>query len=158
MTSEALILMVDRSEVQLRETARMAEALQRLVSSPEIARANQERIELVFHGYDEDTRELWEITEVREFVAELDEGFPYWLFFCAQGPGLQCLLRCFLPPFLTAEAEARLFPARINDLFERRWGPAAEEVARFAGLAPPEIDALVARIVAYFSGDTHDRA
>lgn len=40
-----------------------------------------ERISISFEGYNEDNRELDEIPEVRDFIYELDDKFPYWLFF-----------------------------------------------------------------------------
>lgn len=64
---------------------------------------------------------------------------------------MTCLLLCFLPPFLTNEAKAKILPERANDLLERRWGPAAEQVARFAGLTDAEIGALIGRVSAFLN-------
>ena len=48
--------------------------------------------------------------EVSNFVCELDQQFPFWLFFLSKRHrGLQCLLFCFLPPFLTEAGRARSF-------------------------------------------------
>jgi hypothetical protein len=149
---DPLVLVIGRDEVEAGEVTRMYELLSSLAKTPEQARRYQESIGLAFHGYDDDTRELWEIEQVRSFVADLDEMFPYWLFFMKQSPSLQCLLLCFLPPFLTREAKARIFPERINNLLERRWGPAAEQVARSAGLTDAELAALVDRIARYLNG------
>src|SRR5438093_866310 len=38
------------------------------------------RLALAFHGYDTDSRELWQVPEVRVFVRALDEAFPYWFY------------------------------------------------------------------------------
>ena len=74
-----------------------------------------ERVEISFHGYDHTPQELFEIPEVRNFVYQLDEQFPFWLFFLSKRHlGLQCLLFCFLPPFLTEDARSRIFPERIG--------------------------------------------
>ena len=37
-------------------------------------------IQLSFSGYDTDTRELWDIPEVRRFVQSLDQDFPFWFY------------------------------------------------------------------------------
>jgi hypothetical protein len=34
-------------------------------------------------GYNDDPRELCEISEVRYFIKELDSHFPYWFYFCS---------------------------------------------------------------------------
>lgn len=39
------------------------------------------RVELAFSGYSNDPRELYDIPEVRNFCAELDDAFPYWFYF-----------------------------------------------------------------------------
>lgn len=83
---DSLTIGIDRSEVDLNESARASELLRSFVTSPESARAHQERVEFAFRGYDEDSRELWEIPEVRRFLADLDEEFPYWLFSYGKGP------------------------------------------------------------------------
>ena len=38
-------------------------------------------VTLVFHGYDDDPRELEAIPEVRVWFAKLVEAWPYWSFF-----------------------------------------------------------------------------
>lgn len=149
---DPLVLVIGRDEVEAGEVTRVYELLSSLAKTPEQARRYQESIELAFHGYDEDARELWEIEQVRQFVADLDEMFPYWLFFLKQSPSLQCLLLCLLPPFLTREAKAKIFPGRIDNLIERRWGPAAEQVARSARLSDEELAALVGRVARYLNG------
>ena len=42
------------------------------------------RLVLVIDGYDHDPRELFEIQEVRAYVAKLDAAWPYWYFFLNQ--------------------------------------------------------------------------
>jgi len=40
-----------------------------------------ERVDFAITGYDGDPRALWQIHEVREFVAELDRRFSGWMFY-----------------------------------------------------------------------------
>ena len=53
------------------------------------------RVAVVFHGYSDDSRELYEIPEVRRFCAELDGAFPYWFYFLsAEGVTLGVIACC----------------------------------------------------------------
>ena len=55
-----------------------------------------ERYELLFEGYDDDPRDVWEIPDVRDFACAMDAEFPYWLFFLEKAgtSGLQALALC----------------------------------------------------------------
>ena len=65
------------------ETQNVELLLNRLypLKRPLLARKLFERISLSIDGYDADNRELWEIEEVRSYIAQLDEKFPYWFYF-----------------------------------------------------------------------------
>lgn len=39
------------------------------------------RFTILFEGYDDDPRDVWDILEVREYVKKLDAEFPYWFYF-----------------------------------------------------------------------------
>ena len=41
----------------------------------------QGKVAVLFEGYDDDPREVYEIPEVRRFCATLDRRFPYWFYF-----------------------------------------------------------------------------
>ena len=60
--------------------------LKSLLGSPETARSFFENIDVSFHGYDDDSRELFEIQGVRDFVNKLDTEFPFWLYFRRTSP------------------------------------------------------------------------
>jgi hypothetical protein len=123
-----------------------------LYESPEAAQSFLERVDIAFHGYDHIREELFEIPAVRNFVYELDQQFPFWLFFLSKRqPGLQCLLHCFLPPFLKEEARNRIFPERINQLLTQRWYPAMAQMCQFAGYSDEHVERLVDRALQYIS-------
>ena len=46
------------------------------------------RVDLAFHGYSNDPRELYEMPEVRRFCAKLDDAFPFWFYFLSTGRGI----------------------------------------------------------------------
>jgi hypothetical protein len=51
-------------------------------------------VRLVFSGYSDDSRELWEIPEVRAYVKKLVEAWPEWMFFLDTSD--QTLQVCFM--------------------------------------------------------------
>jgi hypothetical protein len=151
-TFDPLVVLVSRAEVEAGDVSPALSVLQRLTQSPETAREFFERVDIAFHGYDHDSRELFEIPEVRNFAHRLDEKFPFWLFFLSKRHlGLQCLLFCFLPPFLTEEARSQIFPERIDQLLSRRWFPAMNQVCEYASFSERQIEQLTDRVIHYIT-------
>jgi hypothetical protein len=147
---DPLAVVVSRAEVEAMDTAPALAVLEKLIESPETAREFVERVVIVFHGYDDTRQVLFEIPEVRSFVLQLDQQFPFWLYFLSKHYlGLQCLLLCFLPPFLTPEARSQIFPVRIGELFEKRWFPAMNHICGFVGFSESQIERLTDRAVRY---------
>jgi hypothetical protein len=143
-------ILVSRHCVEDQDTGPVLSVFRRLTESPEVARANMERVDISFDAYDNRRDELHEIVEVRNYVYRLDEEFPFWLFFLSKyGLGLQCVMHCFLPPSLTEEAKARIRPKRLEQLLLDRWFPAMNHISQFAGLTGPEIAKLTERVMMY---------
>jgi hypothetical protein len=144
--------MVSRRDVEAADTSSTLGVLRRLIESPATARQFFERVDIAFHGYDDASEELFEILEVRDFVYKLDEQFPFWLFFLSKHHlGLQCLLLCLLPPFLTETGRSEHFPQRIGELLERRWFPAMNDICKYVGFSQHQIEELTDRIEAYIN-------
>lgn len=149
---DPIAVIISRAEVEAGDIEHVLSTLQRFTLTPETARASFERVDIAFHGYDQDTRELYEIPEVRSFVYQLDEQFPFWLFFLSKRHlGLQCLLLCFLPPYLTEQARSRIFPERINQLLSSRWFPAMNQICEYAGFSERQVKQLTDRVVNYIT-------
>jgi len=149
---EPIIIVVTRSEVERRDTSIVMKPLGDLMRSPERARSFRERIDIAIDGYNEDPRELFEIDEVRAFVRELDGHFPYWLYFLSKEyTGLQCVTLCLLPPFLTREGKQKHFPAKLQEILEKRWQPALEKICSFAGVPESELLEIIERSARYLS-------
>jgi hypothetical protein len=147
---DPLVVVVSRPEVEASDTAPSLSVLRQLTGSPETAMRFFEGVDLQFFGYDQVPEELWEILEVRNFVHKLDEQFPFWLFFLSKHYlGLQCLLLCFLPPFLTQEGRSEIFPERINQLLTRRWFPAMNHICEYVRFSEQEVEQLTDRVLAY---------
>jgi hypothetical protein len=149
---DPLVIVISRDEVEAGDTSPALGVLQQLRQSPESAKEFFERVDIAFHGYDHDSRELFEIPDVRAYSYQLDEQFPFWLFFLSKRHlGLQCMLFCFLPPYLTEEARARIVPERIDQLLMNRWFPAMNQVCKYAGFSEQQIEQLTSRVVGYIT-------
>lgn len=148
--ADFLTVVISKDQVHAGDITTPLGVLQRLLESPDTARDFAERVDVVFHGYDDTTLELFEIPEVREFVTKLDAQFPYWLFFLSKHHlGLQCLMLCFLPPDLTDAARAAIHPQRLGDLLMRRWFPAMNHVCKYAGFSEHEVHSMTDRVESY---------
>jgi len=147
---DPLWIIVSREEVHALDISTPMSVLTNLLRSPENARAYKERVDIAFHGYDSDSRELHEIEEVRTYVQKLDAEFPYWLFFLSkQMLGLQCIVFCHLLPSLTAEGKAKQHPRQLEQLLQKRWLPAMAQIAQYAGLSEKDVDDLMERFFLY---------
>jgi hypothetical protein len=150
--SDHVSVIISRSEVEVGEIAPALGILKQFLVSPEIMAEYFERVDIGFRGYDQDSRELFEIPEVRNYVYKLDDKFPFWLFFLSKTHlGLQCLILCFLPPYLTPKAKARLFPAKIQELLSERWFPAMNQLCVHVGFSEAQIESLTDRVVKYLT-------
>lgn len=104
---------------------------------------------LSFHGYDTDPRPLWEINDVRQFVQELDEAFPEWLYFADfDVPWFPTIWLCLLPAHVTPEEKMSVFPSGIDNLLRTRWWPAMNAVGEWVGLTHEESVALTQHVAA----------
>lgn len=150
MESDFLYIVVSKQDILSSNTQSTIDALRSLTRSPEDALKWRERVDIVFDGYNDTEWELFEIPEVRDFVSQLDEAFPFWLFFLTKARfGLQCVMLCFLPPFLEPEAKAEIFPERLGRLFEDHWLPAMNHVCEFTGMTEREIEQMIDRVIEY---------
>jgi hypothetical protein len=153
MSPDFITIVVTRQEIQAGNKANVLESLRTLISSPETARTWFERVDIAIDGYNQTREELFEIVEVRNFVQELDDEFPFWLFFLSKrDTGLQCIAYCFLPPFLTQSARAEISPKQLDSLLTKRWFPAMNQICDWVGMPEDDIEKLSDRSVQYLLG------
>lgn len=149
---EPVVITISRDEVNAQDVSAAFSALKRFTETPDITRRMFERVDVAFHGYDHDSRELFEILEVRDFVYALDDKFPFWLFFLnKQCFGLQAISLCFLPPYLTPKAKQEEYPKRMDQLLQKRWFPAMNQVCEYAGFTEDQIEDLTERVFVYLT-------
>lgn len=151
------IIVVSRQEVESGDTSSVLTSLQSLITSPQRAASLFEKVDLAFHGYDDTDEELFEIDKVRDYVRNLDEKFPFWLYFLNKtATGLQCIAYCFMPLFLTPEGKQLHFPDRLNDLLTKRWFPAMNQICEWTGFTEEQIEVLTDRSVEYLLAGPSD--
>jgi Chlororespiratory reduction 6 len=157
LDAEPVVIIVSRDEVVARDISSVIETLKCCLTSPERVLSLFEKLDIAFHGYDEDARELFEIEEVREFVVLLDQKFPYWLFFLTKnGLGLQAVTLCFMPPYLPEQARKTIFPERLQELMSNRWLPAMNQICGICGFTDEQMESLTNRVINYFTnGPNH---
>lgn len=145
-----ITIVASKDQILAGDTSDVLAALRALIASPEVAQSWKEKVDFAIDGYNDVQTDLFEIPEVREFIAAIDDEFPFWLFFLSKyALGLQCVAYCFLPPFLKPEAQARIFPERLDDLLSRRWFPAMNQVCEWVGLSESEVEEMTNRSVKY---------
>jgi hypothetical protein len=149
---DPIVIVISREEVEAMDTSLALANLTNFTKSRNTAMGFVERVDVAFFGYDHKREELFEIPAVRNVVYQLDEQFPYWLYFLSiRYLGFQSLLLCFLPPFLTDEARSKIFPERINDLLTKRWFPAMNHMCEYVGFSESQIEQLTERALAYIT-------
>ncbi|MDD5299718.1 MAG: DUF4365 and DUF1817 domain-containing protein [Gallionella sp.] len=74
---------IDIAEVRSKSVVRVRDFIKHLCTTKELAYECQGKIEFTFSGYDDDPREVFEIEEVRQYVALLEQAIPNLLFFAA---------------------------------------------------------------------------
>jgi hypothetical protein len=145
-----LVIVVSKDDVEVGNIAPTLQVLQTLLESPDKIRIMREKVEISFHGYDQFPQELDEIPAVRNFVAALDHKFPYWLYFLTKHfTGLQCIVHCFLLPYLTPQAYKETNLPRVQQLLETRWFPAMNHLAEIAGISEELIEHMTEKVTNY---------
>lgn len=143
-------IIISRDEVESGNINFALSTLRKLLENPEVASKFQENVDISFQGYENDSRELFEIPEVRDFVYALDNEFPYWLYFLSKYYlGLTCIIYCFLPPYLTDEGKAEIYPQRIEQYLLNRGFPAMNRICEYAGCSEKEIEEMTDRVMKY---------
>ena len=78
---QQVIVVCDSAAITAGDISAVLTALKSLSNDRSSAMSAEGVVTLVFHGYDDDPRELEAIPEVRGWFANLFEAWPYWSFF-----------------------------------------------------------------------------
>lgn len=112
---ETVLLPIERELIDSRVTDEIVEVFMGMIATKESAMSVQQRIVLSVSGYDDDPRELWEISEVRDYLCEIFTRCPF-LFFLAshRGQSIALLFNCWL----AAKSEQQSFDERRKSFLE----------------------------------------
>ena len=78
---QQVFVVCDSAAITAGDISAVLRALKSLSSDRSSAMSAEGAVTLVFHGYDDDPRELEAIPEVRAWFAQLFAAWPYWSFF-----------------------------------------------------------------------------
>jgi|TARA_B110000037_G_C17023035_1_gene466126 hypothetical protein len=81
LKSDLIVLAVDKEEILNRNYSGFENLKKRLLSSGEMVKKLRGKISFMITGYDFDSRELYEIPEVREWIKTVIPIFKYWGYF-----------------------------------------------------------------------------
>lgn len=111
---------IDRKDIEEKDISNALAFLNNLISSREVCTGLMERVEISVHGYDDDSREIYEIPEVIEFLVALDSAWPYWMLF--QHPKfswLQVMAVCLCRPARTEDGRVIFDHKLMQELIEK---------------------------------------
>jgi hypothetical protein len=120
---EPIRIVIPREAVEARETQEVLMGLSVFAQSPALAPQARGKVRIEFAGYDRDARELWQIPEVRQYVADLDDVFPFWFFFAdLRSDTLHVLASCLCRVTETTPGQTAFNRDDLNRFFERQFG------------------------------------
>lgn len=82
--NQQVIVVCDSAAITAGDISGVLTALKNLSGDRSSAMSAEGAVTLVFHGYDDDPRELEAIPEVRKWFAHLFAAWPYWSFFASR--------------------------------------------------------------------------
>ncbi|NBD19807.1 DUF4365 domain-containing protein [Aquabacterium fontiphilum] len=89
--SAFIVFVIDRPQIVIQDTQSARSFFDRLRTTKELAYSSQGKVEISFHGYDKDVRELFEIEEVRRYIPILARALPELFFFARTDPSSHTL-------------------------------------------------------------------
>jgi hypothetical protein len=138
-------------DVEAGDTSSTIEFLKTLIVSPVAARTHFQNIDISFDGFNDDSREVFQIGPIRVFVTELNKKFPYWLYFMNPAcPGLYAIAMCLLPLGLEGDTKDKIHLRLLTDYMSKQWVPALCHIGEWTGLSEVQVELLSRRSVDYF--------
>jgi hypothetical protein len=148
--SDPIVVIVSRIDVERRCTADTLNSLRGWVEGSSDPHEVRGRLRLVFDGYDADSRELWTIPEVREFVRLLDEAFPYWLYVIdLDSDCLKVIAFCLCRVSSPYPGATATHPEDLAEFLERHFG-AMNQLLEHWSVSNDENERISNEIVRYF--------
>ena len=145
--SDYIAFMLDQEEVNSKDTSRPRAFFDQLRATREVAHRCQGKIEFGICGYDDDPRELFEIDEVRRYMAMVEAALPELLFFVRTDQPthtLKLFAACLANGSWEGERLADEVAGRISidfnkveEFLQRQW-PGLNELTEWLGMSIDE--------------------
>ena len=155
--AEPVYLVVTRAQVETGDAAQPLRWLRSLSSDPRAARAFMGRVSVIVEGYDDDPRELFEIPQVRAFVATLDDAWPYWFFFLSQVDDSIKLIESCLCETIEVVPGVASFDFEQLERYLARHFTAFHRLCEAVNLPPETAEAISEEIIRLFQNASVDR-
>lgn len=145
-----LSITISKESVLNKDFSEPLNILNQLISNKSLMEYYRERVDILIDGYNNTSEELFEIPEVRNYVNELDDIFPFWLYFLSKDcSGLLVVIKCFLLPFLKPEDEQKINGKKLQDYLETRGFPAMNQLCHQTNMTEREITEMRNGLVTY---------
>lgn len=154
-TGNIIQLVINRERIREPESvAVFVDVLNNLLKDAATVRAGRGRLVFVLEGFEDKTREVDEIPEIRQFFDGISEQFPYWFWFVTtEGPFLKHLLYC-LCEIEWREAAGDQVGRQIEGdeivRFMITYANALEDLGRRFGLSDREIEERFLEVDEYY--------
>ena len=110
--ADSIYYTIDREDIEFLNDESIVAFFDRIQTNDNLCRKSQGKIEISVAGYDNDFRELWEISEVKSWFKMFDERIN-WLFFCKMSPpahGFKLYAACICDARWLTDAEYLKYP------------------------------------------------
>jgi hypothetical protein len=146
--ADTLTYFASREQVESRDISDALQFFVRLLE-PETAKRFKSWVLFGISGYDEDPRELYEIPDVRLWMRELDDLFPYWFYFLSKHSSTMEFVTFSLCDYMETPRGAEIKPDSLADFLTRHFG-AMNELCEKLGEPEEEIEKLSKEIEVCF--------
>lgn len=117
---EPVYFLLSRDKVEALDIEAPLGALRTMAATADTARAFAGRVHIVFDGYNDDPREVYQVPAVRSFVMKLTEQFPHWFHFMNKvDDSLLVILKCLTKPQPVVISDGRVATSVDIDEFNR---------------------------------------
>ncbi len=80
---DCIVILIPKSVIEQQDLDFTLSGLNKLLIDRETIRKSRGKLIVGIDGYDDDSREVYEILEVREYIQSVTFKFPYWFHFCS---------------------------------------------------------------------------
>jgi hypothetical protein len=113
--TELVVLMFSRREVEASDPGPAVARLNTLFNSREAIWRYRGQVALVVDGYDDDPRELVDVSEVRTFLARFTQAWPYWAYYFNQvDDSIKLLAACLCARRLLGAGHLEIDPDKLG--------------------------------------------